>query len=62
MLDTIFQVWDNIAPVVIPVLATVGGATGISIFTKNSSKYKIWHIILQVLNALSGNVLNNKNK
>ena len=62
MLDTIFQVWDTVSPIALPILATVGSATGISIFTKNSSSNKIWHIVLTILNAVSGNVLKNKNK
>ena len=62
MLDTIFQIWDAISPVVVPSLAGVGLATGFSIFTPNSHSNKILHIILQVLNAISGNILRNKNR
>jgi len=62
MLDTILQVWDTISPVIVPVLVTVGGATGISIFTPNSSTIKILDILLTILNAISGNLHKNKNK
>lgn len=62
MFETIIQAWDAISPVVVPVLVTVGGATGISIFTPNSHTMKIVDILLKVLNAVSGNVLKNKNK
>ena len=61
MIDMLFQIWDAAAPVLLPVLTTVGAATGISIFTPNSSQNKILNLILDILNRLSGNVLNNKN-
>jgi len=61
MLETFFKLWETVAPVLVPILATVGGATSISIWTPNSSVYKIIDILLKLLNALSGNVKNNKN-
>ena len=62
MFEIIFGIWDAVEPVVVPLLVTVGTATGISIFTPNSSTIKIIDIILKVLNAISGNILQNKNK
>ena len=62
MFEIMFGIWDAVEPVVVPLLVTVGTATGVSIFTPNSSTIKIIDIILKVLNAISGNILQNKNK
>ena len=62
MFEIMFGIWDAVEPVVVPLLVTVGTATGVSILTPNSSTIKIIDIILKVLNAISGNILQNKNK
>lgn len=62
MLEIIFGIWDAVEPVVVPLLVTVGTATGISIFTPNSHPSRILDIVLRILNAVAGNIHKNKNK
>ena len=62
MFEIIFGIWDAVEPVVVPLLVTVGAATGISIFTPNSHSSRILNIVLRILNAVAGNVHKNKNK
>ena len=62
MYEIIFGIWDAIEPAVVPLLVTVGAATGISIFTPNSHSSRILNIVFIILNAVSGNILQNKNK
>ena len=62
MFEFIFGIWDAVEPVVVPLLITVGTATGISIFTPNSHSSRILDIVLRILNAVAGNIHKNKNK